>query len=266
MPKGFPAATPGRVGQQIESLAENDTGLTIFDKTAPRSVYNLVPESMQVAIDNVNPKYFEWRLTTLEKHLRPDARLCQLRVAFWREYNYVQDNRKRNISYANVIRGICDTRFLTEKIFQDQLSMAYLLYPVVDQVAAMEEMAELSMREMRKILKLPNQGKKGANMPIIKEKIKIFEILQNRLQGAVIQNHRVHQVHQVVPGTPNSHLNTGDAERSVKDIQEEIAALEGMTGEKDVVEITPEEVTPQGSAVEDTMTKKNAEGTKDPHE
>lgn len=187
MPSGYPKQLPGRLDQSLESHAENNTDVIIFDTSNPRSVYNLVSPVMQEAISNVHPEYYKWSLKALEKNSKPEERDYQLRVAFWREYNEAQDKWKKALSLNMVIRGVCASDYFYKVVLKDPLKLAFILYPVVDMQAAMEEMLDLGLREMRKILKLPTMGKAGANMPVIREKIKVVALLQNRIQGSVIQ-------------------------------------------------------------------------------
>lgn len=215
--------SPGPLSKQAKTLSENTTGITIFSKTDPRSVYNLVPVAMQEAMDQVDPKFYEFKFGSIEKHMKPDIRDYQLRVAFWREYNHTQDNWKRSISLHAVMKGICSADYLWKKVLKDPMKVAFLLYPVVDMQASMEEMMDLSLREMRKILKMPNNGAKGANMPVIREKIKIFALIQNRLQGSVLQ--RV-AIDQRVQANINTSTTTQEAPKSLQEINREIKQIE----------------------------------------
>lgn len=99
------------------------------------------------------------------------------------------------------------------------------MYPTTDYIAAMSEMQDLAMREMRKILKMANAGNKGANMPVIREKIKIFALLENRLRGTVpvrVQrdNRHVH-VH-----TTTENVGHEAAPKSLDEINREIKRIE----------------------------------------
>jgi len=187
MPVGIPKNRDETRGSKEEPdfhQGEKHTGITIFDKSEPRSVYNLVSKEVQASIDKVNPRFWEYSFKALEKNARPDATLSQLRVAFWHQYNETQDKFRPKISLTRVMYGICSKQHFYN-ILQDQIKVAYLLYPTTDYISGMQEMHDLAMREMRKILVMPNKGAKGANLPIIKEKIKLFALLENRLRGSV---------------------------------------------------------------------------------
>lgn len=227
--KGLPKPLGESRGKKTEidgeTHGERHTGITIFDKSEPRSVYNLVTDELQASIDRVHPTVWEYSFANVEKHARADSTLAQLRVAFWHEYNEVQDKFKKEISITKVCHGIC-TRHKFYQYLKNQFHVAYLLYPTTDYISAMLEMHDLATREMRKILKMPNAGKKGANMPVIREKIKIFALLENRLRGSVPVRVERDSRHVHVHTTPEIHQNHQEAPKSLKEIQKEINRIE----------------------------------------
>lgn len=256
MAKGIPnplGESRGHVTEIDDSHGETHTGITIFDKSEPRSVYNLVTNEMQACIDRVNPNIWGYSFKALEKHARPDATLAQLRVAFWHQYNEAQDKWKGSISLTRVFHGICSKPHFY-KYLNDQLSLAYMLYPTTDYIASMKEMHDLSLREMRKILTMPNGGKKGANLPIIREKIKIWALLENRLRGAVPvrvqQDSRHLHVHAGQSQINDQHQA---APKSLKEIEKEINKIGRTTANvtreaaKETIDVAP---VPQGDVIE----------------
>ena len=245
---------PGPLSKQIKSKSENLTGVTIFDKSEPRSVYNLVSPIMQEAIENVDPTFFDFAFKTIERNLNPEVRDYQLRIAFWREYYESQDNWRRSISLNAITKGVCTQKYLYEDVFKDPLRLAFILYPVTDLAVAMHEMEDLGLREMRKILVMPNTGKKGHNLAVIREKIKIFALIQNRNRGSIMQRVQSHT------RTENFHIHakTQEAPKSLAEIQKEIRKIELTSSSIKNVECLEGETTnpkdtPQ--AVEDSMPK-----------
>ena len=234
MPSGTPKPTDETRGRtelapDEKTRGEEHTGITIFDPSEPRSVYNLVPNEVREAMKRVHPDVWHYSFPNLEKRAKVDATLAQLRVAFWHEYNHVQDMFKDRIIMSNVTRNICSKPTLYSYL-RDQFKCAYLFYPTVDYNSAMLEMQDLALREMRKILKLPNMGNKGANMPIIREKIKIAALLENRLRG--VQPRRVNHHHTLAASAPapmkdvTQTVGHEKAPQSLKDIEAEIKRIE----------------------------------------
>lgn len=212
-----------------KTRGEEHTGVTIFDKTEPRSVYNLVSNEVQEAMDRVHPDVWGYSFKLLEKRARATDTLAQLRVNFWHQYNITQDLFKPKILMANVTRGICSKQYLY-MLLKDQYAVAYLFYPTTDYIAAMLEMQDLALREMRKILKMPNAGNKGANMAVIKEKIKIFALLENRLRGSVPRRLEHEHRHSLEAGPTmkdvTSTIGHEKAPQSLKDIEAEIKRID----------------------------------------
>jgi len=228
MPSGHPLPTDQTRGRKEleegeETRGEKHTGITIFDKSEPRSVYNLVPTEVQEAIDRVHPNIWDYSFKNLEKHAKVDSTLAQLRVSFWHQYTVAQDLFKPRIPLVTVMNGIC-TKPTFYSYLRDQYKCAYLFYPTVDYIAAMMEMQDLALREMRKILKMPNAGNKGANMPVIREKIKIFALLENRLRGTVPK--RLEAYH--------SHQHTLESGPTMKDVTSMVGHQEGTKSLKDI--------------------------------
>lgn len=219
MTSGFPK-TPGRLDQVINSYAENDTGICIFDKQNTRSVYNLVSPAVQAAIESVHPEYYKWSIKALEKHAQPEERDYRLRLSFWNEYNHVQDRMLKSMSMTRVIRGICDEHYFWDML-KSPLKMAWLLFPPTDYIKAMDEMLDLSMRRMRDVLaRDPVASGKAPNIHLIREQVKIFALLDNRIKGAVIQRLHVKQENLNVNATIR------EAPKTVEEIEKEISKLQ----------------------------------------
>jgi len=242
MPAGYPNR-PGPIDKQIKSHAENHTGIVIFDKTEPRSIYNLVAAKFQEAIERVNPEYYKWTPKGLEKHADLDERDYRLRISFWQEYYNTQDKFLNKISLPGVARGICTMEYLYSTVFFSPIKLAWILYPPANYTKAMEEMLDLSMRNLRDVLMLdhniplPPSGdthtKTGHvrarfDLGLIREKIKIFALLDNRLKGAAIQRVEMSGEHK------HAHMNinttTQEAAQSLDEINAEIERIEKTTG------------------------------------
>lgn len=209
---------------KFASHAENHTGVTIFDKTEPRSVYNLVSEDMQRAIENVHPDLFTWSEKALERHAKLEVRDYQLRIAFWREYNIAQDKMRPIISIHAVCHGVCSKRYFYDKVLTDFKKLAWVLYPPADYTVAMQELLDLSTREMRKVLAMPIKTKKGGvDHALIREKIKLHLALENRVKGAVVKSVAV------AGRVQHEQISSGErtvAPKSLEQIEKEIRALE----------------------------------------
>lgn len=236
MPVGFPK-TPGPLNRQIKSHAENHSGMCIFDKVDPRSVYNLVPAQVQEAIERVNPEYYKWSEKALEKHADLDVRDYRLRLAFWNEYYETQDKFKKNMAMGKVLIGVCTNAYWYDCVLEDPLKLAWILYPPANYTKAMEEILDLSMRQMRNIMTLNHKKKTGYDIALIKEKIKIFALIDNRVRGAVLQKVRVDQqsVHAHIHQGTGVDTRSQEAPKSIEEINKEIYRIENGEQSKPAV-------------------------------
>jgi len=241
MPAGFPK-TPGPLNRQIKAHAENHSGICIFDKVEPRSVYNLVPAAVQEAIENVNPEYYKWSEKALEKHAQLDVRDYRLRLAFWNEYYETQDKHKKGMAMGRMIMGVCTNAYWYEEILPNPLKLAWILYPPANYAKAMEEILDLSMRQMRNIMTLNHNRKSGFDIPLIKEKIKIFALIDNRVRGSVLQRVRVDQqaVHAHMHQTSGVQTRSQEAPKSIEELNNEILKLSDNATPMGIKEIEAE--------------------------
>jgi hypothetical protein len=72
-----------------------------LDKIDRRSVYNIVPTSIQKVIDQCDPADFDMTEKELRMKYDPDHFVQRLRIAFWREFDHAQ-HELRDISVLNI--------------------------------------------------------------------------------------------------------------------------------------------------------------------
>ena len=71
-----------------KSKSERDLGILIYDKDDPFSVYNLVSEEFRQAMDAIPDYMKEYGEKGLDNSKALNVKDYQLRISFWREYNY----------------------------------------------------------------------------------------------------------------------------------------------------------------------------------
>ncbi len=212
----------GPLSKQMKTLTDNPAGVCIFDQDNPRSVYNLVPPAVQEAMMKISPRYYTWSEKALERNTELEARDHRLRISFWTEYQITQDEDKPTISMHSVLRGVCTKTYFYETVLFNPHKLAWVLFPPPDYEKAMDEMHHLSLKEMRKILTLPLGPKDTA---LMREKIKIFALLDNRIKGAVLQKLHIQQ------DTRNLHVHKSqrEAPKSLAEIEREIKLLHNQS-------------------------------------
>lgn len=178
--------------------ANQKHAFSIYEHDDEDSVWYRCPDKMRGAIDSV-PQYLKtWSLKAIEKVVarKTDVEITtrdrQIRISLWREYADAIDG-DRMMGVKNICRGICDPKYLYDHLFRKPKKMAYILYPPTDYVRSLEEMLDLSMREVREILTAPNFNDEGKpNVQVMKLKLQVHEKLENRLKGVVSKKIEVH--------------------------------------------------------------------------
>ena len=182
--------TPGIAMEDKSLLAQEREELgpdyVVFDHNNPRSLINMVPESLKKVMNSLDDKHRYLTETNLRKFADADARLAQLRIAFWIEYNSAQ-KVERKMSILNVYRGIASQDFWENVILKDPKKVAYIIVPPKDYLVAMNELLELGMDRMREILKAPLYDKNGKFDPKVADKvIRVAHAVEARVKGAVV--------------------------------------------------------------------------------
>lgn len=171
----------------------------VFDRTNPKSVYNMVPESLRGKMENIPHDLWNFTIKELEvahTDISPIDR--RLRQSFWFEYDQAH-KQNRSMRISTIIRGICSRTLFQENIAGRPHRLRYLLEPPEDYKITMHELLATGMEELREILSLPNKtidlnGNEIADSKLAAVKLKAVEMIYNRLQGMPI--HRSMQITQ----------------------------------------------------------------------
>jgi hypothetical protein len=95
---------------------------------------------------------------------------------------------------VNIYRGIVTKQYFDKYILHNSYKLAYMIKPFPEYEAQLEDMLQLALDEMRKILNEPLKAKDGKfNVQLASLKTQIAEKLQDRRRGAVAQKLLVNQ-------------------------------------------------------------------------
>lgn len=224
---------------------------TIFDEENPRSLISIVWEEMKVQMRWARekmPELFTLTERQLKRRLDPDPVEARIRLRFWDEYARAQDKGRR-LFLADCIRGICSNDYWKYNIHGRPEKIAWIITPPVDYITNMQELLYLGLEEFREILTLPIVNDMGkADSRLIAQKVKIVELLDARVKGAVVQKIAIKQQidqrtqHMLSDGEPLARLPDGD----LASIETQIARVERQIGQAqkrvtetvDVVEVS----------------------------
>jgi len=169
-------------------------GVSILDESYPRSLINIVPDEMRLAI--LRSAHEQLPLYYLPEHqlllkCEPDSDTCRLKLTFWDEYCRAQD-KGITMNMRAVYRGVCSSEFFRKVILPDDKKIVWIVTPPKDHMIVHREMLEIGLEEQRRVLMLPLWNKKGGlDHKLLSEKLKLIENLKLRVYGAV--PHRIEQ-------------------------------------------------------------------------
>lgn len=206
-----------------------------LNKSNERSVYNLVPNTFQQAMDRVDESYFLMSEEDLEsavaaaggrkRSVSPVLNL--LRYRLWDEFNKSVDKGTR-ITMKSVCVGICSDAYLRQAVFRNPVMVAWLLRPPVTYEDAALEALNHGMKQLRSILEFPLWDEKGRpNDKIAKLQIEVVKMLDARLKGAPVQKHEVQQKTMQINTTAKEikemveHASMDDLEKHLKKLRGE---------------------------------------------
>lgn len=199
--------------------------LEVIDRDNPRSIFNLVPKSVQTAILKVPGEMFG----AGEEELRPlvkQTSWSRMRINFWSEYNRAQ-MVSGPMKMTNVFGGVCSVGTFDKLVAHEPGFIAWLLCPPTDYMLAVDEGLNHGMDQIREILsmdnyKLDKAGQRIPNVSLLSLKVKIVEMLDERKHGAIVQKLDVNSRTLSV----NIQSDSGQ-EESLEEIQKRIKDLEG---------------------------------------
>lgn len=213
---------------------------SLLDTENPRSVINLAPDQVKLAIlrtplDFINMEEEELvplafpRVQRKQGHTRiaPSATDCRLRSAFWLEYERCQENVTK-MSMRHIYSGVCSQSYFIQNWLRSKYKVAWLLKPPADYRMALEELLMYGLEEMREIMTLPvvNEATGRVDSKLADIKFKIWQAVEMRLKGAIIQKIRSENLN-VNFNNDGSAPPTSAAEDDVSILDQKIAELEG---------------------------------------
>lgn len=203
--------------------------IDIKDESNPDSLINKLP-SMIANILRVIPDEV---LCLGDEGLERTGKISEvdkrLRHSFWLEYNYAI-KAQRVINITNVYSGICHRDNWQRIIVTNTFKMAYILTPPPDHRVDIQQILHLATKEMRKIIQTPHEyknkkGEKIIDSRLVASKLKIWELVTNRIHGGVTQKLEV--------DTKNLNMNVDARDvSSVEAINKQIAELESQLAQK----------------------------------
>jgi hypothetical protein len=229
-----------QIVKEIETgYARPEGGYSIYDRDNPYSVYNLLENNKEIQgeLEKIPPEIQNLTFKELETKVQPDLLDRQLRVAFWKNYLFCCDNKKY-ISVGGITAGLCSKNTFIYRMRKNPLFLPFILFPIADYKKAMEELLDRSIREMQDILELPLRDRNGKpNVALAKLKLDVFEKLDVRLKGSVIQRVQIHQKTEMVKEELKQTRSVDDIEKEIKLLEKEIKKLPEAKKNPDIIDV-----------------------------
>jgi hypothetical protein len=184
---------------------QNNTHLVVaeegaYSKEDPRSLYNLLPPSMQahlLAVKNSFLSEASWHTKKNEiDHMVEYPLVRKLRQSFWIEYANAQLN-KRQMQMTRIWQGITNNSSDFYNIMKKEHFAAFIFTRPITKETQEKALLELAYEQIESILTAPhlNKGKNeqgeevvlGLNAAAARVKLDIWKHLEERVNGGIVK-------------------------------------------------------------------------------
>ena len=193
-----------------------DRNIYVWDTSNPKSVINLVPEKMRERMHEAlwsRGDLFELDEQDLFKRLRkdgiqPTATDNRVRLKFWVEYDRVHQHGYKSMVIDQIVSNVCSREYFDKFYLRRAEKVAWLLCPPVDYATKATEALAFGLEQMREVLEMNHWMANGKiDYKLLEAKIKVFKMLDDRLQGQAVQRIEERSVQVKLASTQSvSHL------------------------------------------------------------
>lgn len=173
-----------------------DQNLTVQAQETHLALQEIVPRAVAEYIDQhqfEHPEYFDKDEKALYKLLKEAGRTPtptdnRLRLKFWTEFDRVQGNENPKMTMAHVFSGVCHKDYFYSHYIKNYSKLAWMLCQPTGYMIKAEEALEFGLEQLRDILghdHSPDGMRIDTKLAAIK--VKIVEMLDARVRGAVVQ-------------------------------------------------------------------------------
>jgi hypothetical protein len=205
--------------------------LDIFNKDIQRSVYNLVSDSMQHAMDSLPKEYMLLSERQLRKEVEPDFKLDQMRVSFWIEYQRAQLTNTR-INLATVYANICASSTFHEHVIAIPKHLAWLLTPPTEWISGMRAILDRGMAVMYDAVNAKNIFDEDGNV-----NPKVLNAVTRVIKDASIVIHGLPTIRTETKSV-NVNLNSTTPSPTHLDLAEKRKELERLKAERQAIPVS----------------------------
>ena len=207
--------------------------IDLLDSANPQSVYNLVSTQIQTAITNAreaSPELFledeaDLKAVLRSRNQEPTPTDHRIRINFWEEYEKTHAAGRRSMSIEAIHAGVCSRQYFQSKYLSHPSKVAWMLCPPANYLTATKEALLYGIDQLREILSYPMKENGKFNTRIMEIKLKIVDLLDKRILGAIPQ--KILNLHASADRLPsNKAVNGVAAEAEMRAITKRIKELE----------------------------------------
>lgn len=235
-----PLPSPDYLALQIdEDQLRKEYSFGALDRDNPRSMINLMPTQTAKIIDAIPKVYFTMKESELKKFFKCRNEDTCIRLKFWDEYNYAQQNNT-TMKTMNILHGVASTNYWQAEVLKSAARFAYILRAPIDYVYMMRGKLAHSMDDVDEILSASiykkvavkdardedgNQVyKKEVDQALVQKKIDLFKYLDQRVNGAIIQKLAIEQ------RSMNYHVTAGSQQQPTHELLTQEISTEEFRG------------------------------------
>ncbi len=188
-----------------DSADEKALSFSVFEEDNPLSLINLIDsEKVKEALFRIKtecPVMFYADDAEIQAKAKPTRLVLSLKIAFWDEYERAVQKRT-SFRVSRWLTNLVDRKYFYDSILPNNMFMLYIITPPRNYELLQRQALDKSITELLAILDLPNEDADGKpNAAVINAKIKIHNLMELRVKGAIAQRFQIqqHVLSQQVP-------------------------------------------------------------------
>ena len=209
-----------------------------FTFDVDRHFLKLLPRFVQDRVSSIPHHWWDFSEAeiiqkTWPEHLSPDETAARLRISLWDEYDRCFRFKLTSIDLAKCLRGICTIGYFRSRMLADSGKVVFLCTPPPVYENTVRVLHQKGLSELEKILQLPVFLPDGtADAKIADVKRRIYESLDMRIKGAVVQRIDQRNMNINIEGDPS--MMSGvvakpDEMLSMDELESELKKLEATS-------------------------------------
>lgn len=231
--------------EQSHAIEVADEG--IYDQNAPKSLYNLLPASMQEHLLRTKNSFLtDLSTESIRKNIRytPEYKLCQkVRTAFWIEYDAaVSGNRKMKMT--RIWQGLCDSSGQFYSLFKEDHFAAWIFTKPTSKAVREQTILQFAYEQIEDIMCASHYNKDGTLNPYTaKIKVDIWKHLEERVNGGILKRVAVQSEQKNINVNVEANANQYLEMKRAEELQAKLAELKEQTKDLEAIEASSKIVT-----------------------